>query len=55
MGASRDEVFKYIQMNNLFHSDVFEASSFTLYQSIARENGEGKYYKEIEEFPLMLV
>ena len=55
LGANRDEVFRFIQANNLFHSDVFEASSFTLYQSIARENGEGKYYKEIEEFPLMLI
>ena len=55
MGAGHDDVFRFIQANNLFHSDIFEASSFTLYQSIARENGEGKYYKEIEEFPLMLV
>ena len=54
-GATRDDVFGYIQANNLFHGDTFEAGSFTLYQSIARENGEGKYYKEIEEFPLMLV
>lgn len=54
-GADRDDVFKYIQANNLFHTDRFEAHSFILYQSIARENGEGKYYKEIEEFPLMLV
>lgn len=53
-GADRDEVFKYIQQNNLFHSTTFQATSFTLYQSIARENGEGKYYKEIEEYPLML-
>ena len=54
-GTDISDVFKYIQANNLFHSEVFEASSFTLYQSIARENGEGKYYKEIEEYPLMLV
>ena len=54
-GANRNEVFEYIRQNNLFHTDRFEATSFILYQSIARENGEGKYYKEIEEFPLMLV
>ena len=54
-GADIGEIFKYIQANNLFHTEVFEATSFILYQSIARENGEGKYYKEIEEYPLMLV
>ena len=54
-GADMNDVFRYIQANNLFHTPVFEATSFTLYQSIARENGEGKYYKEIEEYPLMLV
>ena len=54
-GANRTEVFEYITRNNLFHTAEFEATSFILYQSIARENGEGKYYKEIEEFPLMLV
>ncbi len=54
-GADMNDVFKYIQANNLFHTEPFEITSFTLYQSIARENGEGKYYKEIEEFPLMLV
>ena len=54
-GANREEVYGYIRQNNLFHTDGFEATSFILYQSIARENGEGKYYKEIEEFPLMLV
>lgn len=55
IGTDMADVFRFIQENNLFHSEVFEASSFTLYQSIARENGEGKYYKEIEEYPLMLV
>ena len=54
-GANRADVFEYISRNNLFHTAEFEATSFILYQSIARENGEGKYYKEIEEFPLMLV
>ncbi|MBR6412905.1 MAG: RNA 2',3'-cyclic phosphodiesterase [Alphaproteobacteria bacterium] len=54
-GATRQDVFEYIGRNNLFHTPEFEATSFILYQSIARENGEGKYYKEIEEFPLMLV
>ena len=54
-GADMNDVFKYIQANNLFHTEQFETTSFTLYQSIARENGEGKYYKEIEEYPLMLV
>jgi len=54
-GANRADVFEYISQNNLFHTPEFEATSFILYQSIARENGEGKYYKEIEEFPLMLV
>ena len=54
-GTSMDELFTYIRDNNLFHTEPFEATSFTLYQSIARENGEGKYYKEIEEYPLMLV
>lgn len=55
IGSSMDDVYRFIAQNNLFHTDVFEASSFTLYQSIARENGEGKYYKEIEEYSLMLV
>lgn len=55
IGADIGDVFKYIQAHNLFHTEVFEASSFTLYQSIARENGEGKYYREIEEYPLMIV
>ncbi len=54
-GADMSDVYRYIQANNLFHTESFQATSFTLYQSIARENGEGKYYKEIEEFPLMLI
>ena len=54
-GADVGDVFRYIQANNLFRTEPFEVTSFTLYQSIARENGEGKYYKEIEEYPLMLV
>ena len=54
-GTDMNELFTYIQANNLFHTKPFQADSFTLYQSIARENGEGKYYKEIEEYPLMLV
>ena len=54
-GATRHDIFQYIQNNNLFHTEDFEATSFILYQSIARENGEGKYYKEIAEFPLMIV
>lgn len=54
-GADMGEVFKYIQANNLFKTEPFEVSSFTLYQSIARENGEGKYYKEVAEYPLQLI
>lgn len=54
-GTDMGDIFRYIAQNNLFHSDMFEATSFTLYQSIARENGEGKYYKEIAEYPLDLV
>ena len=54
-GADMGEVFKYLQANNLFKTEPFEVSSFTLYQSIARENGEGKYYKEVAEYPLQLI
>lgn len=54
-GTTMDEVFAYIGKNNLFHSDSFLLDHFCLFESIARENGEGKYYQIIEEFPLSLV
>lgn len=55
IGTDMGDVFQFITRNNLFHSDMFQATSFILYQSIARENGEGKYYKEVAEYPLDLV
>ncbi len=55
IGSDMNDVFRFIAQNNLFHSETFQATSFSLYQSIARENGEGKYYKEVAEFPLDLV
>lgn len=54
-GTTMDELFKYITANNLFKTQPFLVENFTLFASIARENGEGKYYKAEEVFPLSLV
>lgn len=54
-GTSMNEVFDYIQRNNLFHGKTFLADSFCLFQSHARENGEGKYYTVKEMYPLSLI
>lgn len=54
-GTSLDEVFRYIALNNLFHSKEFLVDSFALFASHARENGEGKYYSIEETYPLSLV
>lgn len=54
-GTTMDELFKYISANNLFKTKPFLVENFTLFASIARENGEGKYYKAEEIYPLSLV
>lgn len=54
-GSTIDEVFKYIALNNLFHSKEFLVDSFSLFASRARENGEGKYYTVEENYPLALI
>lgn len=54
-GTTLEEVGNYITANNLFHTEEFLVDSFSLYQSIARENGEGKYHRLIETYPLSLV
>ncbi len=54
-GTTLEEVGAYIAANNLFHTEDFLVDSFTLYQSIARDNGEGKYHRLIENYPLSLV
>jgi len=54
-GTDMGETFRYISANNLFHSKSFLVDHFSLFQSIAKENGEGKYYQIIEEFPLSLI
>ena len=53
-GATMTDVMSYIAANNLFHSDLFQVDSFCLFSSIAKENGEGKYYKVEERYPLVL-
>lgn len=54
-GTTMDELFKYISANNLFKTKSFFVENFTLFASIARENGEGKYYRHQEIYPLNLV
>lgn len=54
-GTDLNELFRYIALNNLFHSREFLVDSFSLFASHARENGEGKYYTIEETYPLMLV
>ena len=54
-GTDINETFKYISANNLFHTKPFLVDHFSLFQSIAKENGEGKYYQIIEQFPLSLI
>lgn len=50
--STRDDVYGYIARNNLFCSSPFRLDSFALFQSIARESGEGKHYRVIENYPL---
>ncbi len=54
-GTDIAETFKYISANNLFHTESFLVDHFCLFESVARENGSGKYYQIIEEFPLSLI
>ncbi|MBQ4471995.1 MAG: RNA 2',3'-cyclic phosphodiesterase [Alphaproteobacteria bacterium] len=54
-GVSVPAVMDYISRNNLFHSDLFEVTSFSLFSSHAKENGEGKHYKVEAEYPLDLI
>jgi len=54
-GVSMSSVMDYISRNNLFHSDLFEVTSFALFSSHAKENGEGKHYDIEAEYPLSLV
>ena len=54
-GTTMDDVFEYIKRNNLFHGKTFLVDSFCLFQSHARENGEGKYYTIEETYPLSLI
>ena len=54
-GTSMAEVFEFISHNNLFKSDSFLVENITLFESIARENDEGKYYVQRASFPLSLV
>ena len=54
-GVQMTDLMRYISRNNLFHSDLFLAESFSLFSSHAKEAGEGKYYKVEEQYPLSLV
>lgn len=54
-GTTMNDVYEYISANNLFSTEEFLVDNVTLYASIARENGEGKYYKALETYPLSLV
>ena len=55
VGASVEDVFHYIAQNNLYHSPEWQVTSFCLFESHAKENGEGKYYTVRAEYPLSLV
>ena len=55
MGCGLSDVLHYIEKNNLYHSPEWQVTSFCLFESISRENGEGKYYKVLREYPLMLI
>ncbi len=54
-GTSVDDVFKYISQNNLYHSPEWQVTSFCLFESHSKENGEGKYYMVRAEYPLTLI
>lgn len=54
-GSSLDDVFSYISQNNLYHSPEWQVTSFCLFESHAKENGEGKYYTVRSEYPLTLI
>lgn len=54
-GTSLDDVFGYIGQNNLYHSPEWQVTSFCLFESHAKENGEGKYYTVLAEYPLSLI
>ena len=55
MGCGLSDVLHYIEKNNLYHSPEWQVSSFCLFESLSRENGEGKYYKVLREYPLNLI
>ncbi len=55
MGTPMTSVFEYISQNNLYHSPEWQVCSFCLFESHAREDGEGKYYTVLHEYPLNLV
>ena len=54
-GTTMNDVFEFISANNLYKSETFLVDNISLFASIARENGEGKYYTVEESYPLSLV
>ena len=50
-----DDVYTFITQNNLFKTEPFLVDSFSLFSSHVRENGEGKFHRVEERFPLSLV
>ncbi len=55
VGTPMTSVLEYISKNNLYHSPEWQVGSFCLFESHAKENGEGKYYTILREYPLNLV
>ena len=55
VGAGLSDVLHYIEQNNLYHSPEWQVGSFCLFESHAKENGEGKYYTILREYPLSLI
>ena len=54
-GTSLTEVMSFIAANNLFKTDSFQVSNFSLISSHARDEGDaGKYYRIEDEYPLLL-
>lgn len=54
-GTSLTEVMSFIAANNLFKTDTFQVSHFSLISSHARDESDaGKYYRVEAQYPLLL-
>ncbi len=51
-GTTAEDVQRFIEYNNLFHSEEFTVDHFTLFSSHKRSDGDGSYYRAEAEYPL---